>query len=130
MAWVRACYDAADPFLEDGVYVNYLGDEGEARIRAAYGFNYKRLVEVKTRHDPTNLFRLNQNVTPVQGSRSASPRVQRLTPAAREGAVELISFVVFGLSSGKLLRTTATKGAKQAATYSRRAAPAFVHSAS
>ena len=75
MAWARACYNAAEPFLENGVYVNYLGDEGEARVRAAYGANYERLVEVKTRYDPTNLFRINQNVTPVQGSRQASPRV-------------------------------------------------------
>ncbi|MEU7415064.1 FAD-binding oxidoreductase [Streptomyces antibioticus] len=65
MAWGRACYDAAEPFLDNGVYVNYLGDEGEARVRAAYGASYERLVEVKTRYDPTNLFRVNQNVTPV-----------------------------------------------------------------
>ncbi|MCP3760698.1 FAD-binding oxidoreductase [Streptomyces sp. TBY4] len=65
MAWGRACYDAAEPFLDNGVYVNYLGDEGEARVRAAYGAGYERLVEVKTRYDPTNLFRLNQNVAPV-----------------------------------------------------------------
>jgi FAD/FMN-containing dehydrogenase len=72
MAWGRACYDAAEPFLENGVYVNYLGDEGEARVRAAYGANYERLVEVKTRYDPANLFRLNQNVRPVQESRLAA----------------------------------------------------------
>lgn len=71
IAWGRACYDAAEPFLE-GVYANYLGDEGETRVRAAYGANYKRLVELKNRYDPTNLFRLNQNVTPVQGSRLGS----------------------------------------------------------
>jgi FAD/FMN-containing dehydrogenase len=75
MAWGRACYDAAEPFLENGVYVNYLADEGDPRIRAAYGANYERLVEVKTRYDPTNLFRLNQNVTPVQKSQLASPRI-------------------------------------------------------
>jgi len=72
MAWGRACYDAAEPFLENGVYVNYLGDEGDPRIRAAYGANYERLVEVKTRYDPTNLFRLNQNVTPVQKTQLAT----------------------------------------------------------
>jgi FAD/FMN-containing dehydrogenase len=72
MAWGRACYGVAEPFLENGVYVNYLGDEGEARVRAAYGANYERLVEVKARYDPTNLFRLNQNVTPVPESRPAA----------------------------------------------------------
>jgi FAD/FMN-containing dehydrogenase len=68
MAWGRACYRAAEPFIENGVYVNYLGDEGEARVRAAYGANYERLAEVKTKYDPANLFRLNQNVTPVPES--------------------------------------------------------------
>lgn len=39
--------------------------EGEARIRAAYGDNYERLVEVKNKYDPTNLFRINQNIKPT-----------------------------------------------------------------
>jgi FAD/FMN-containing dehydrogenase len=73
MAWGRACYRAAEPFLENGVYVNYLGDEGEVRVRAAYGANYERLVGVKARYDPANLFRLNQNVTPVPNP-DGSPR--------------------------------------------------------
>ncbi len=48
-----------------GAYVNFLGDEGEARVRAAYpGATWDRLVAVKRRYDPTNLFRLNQNVPP------------------------------------------------------------------
>jgi FAD/FMN-containing dehydrogenase len=62
--WARKCYRAAEPFLE-GVYVNYLGDEGEGRIRAAYGANYERLRTIKNKYDPTNFFRLNQNVRPA-----------------------------------------------------------------
>ena len=51
------------PFLEDAVYVNYLGEgEGEARVRAAYGSNYERLVALKIKYDPTNFFRLNQKI--------------------------------------------------------------------
>jgi hypothetical protein len=50
------------PFLERGVYVNSLGEEGEDRVRAAYGQNYDRLVELKRKYDPTNFFRLNQNI--------------------------------------------------------------------
>jgi len=61
IAWVRACYDVAEPFLE-GVYVNYLGDEGEARVRAAYGINFARLMALKNKYDPANIFRFNQNV--------------------------------------------------------------------
>jgi FAD/FMN-containing dehydrogenase len=51
---------------ESGVYVNFLGDEGEERVREAYpGATWDSLVDVKRRYDPTNLFRLNQNVPPT-----------------------------------------------------------------
>ena len=57
------------PFSTGGVYVNYLGreaDEGTERIRAAYGDEkYRRLAALKNRYDPTNLFRLNQNIKPM-----------------------------------------------------------------
>jgi FAD/FMN-containing dehydrogenase len=62
--WARRCYRTAEPFLK-GVYVNYLGDEGEARVRAAYGVNYERLRAIKNKYDPTNFFRLNQNIKPA-----------------------------------------------------------------
>jgi FAD/FMN-containing dehydrogenase len=63
-AWVAGCA-AALRQNDRGVYVNFLGDEGEARIRAAYpGATWDRLVAVKTRYDPANLFRLNQNIPP------------------------------------------------------------------
>ena len=49
-----------------GVYVNFLGDEGEARVREAYPApTWDRLAAVKARYDPTNLFRLNQNIPPA-----------------------------------------------------------------
>lgn len=63
--WGRRCYRTAEPFLKSGGYVNYLGDEGEARIRAAYGANYDRLAAIKNKYDPTNFFHLNQNIKPV-----------------------------------------------------------------
>jgi FAD/FMN-containing dehydrogenase len=62
--WARRCYRTAEPFLQGGAYVNYLGDEGEARIRAAYGSNYERLAAIKNKYDPTNFFRLNHNIRP------------------------------------------------------------------
>jgi hypothetical protein len=50
----------------DGAYASFMGDEGEARVRAAYPpATYARLVEVKHRYDPGNLFRLNANVSPA-----------------------------------------------------------------
>jgi FAD/FMN-containing dehydrogenase len=67
--WVRDLWDAVQPFSSGGVYVNYLGqeaDEGAERVRAAYGpAKYERLVALKNRYDPTNLFRLNQNIRPT-----------------------------------------------------------------
>ena len=54
---------------DDGAYVNFLGDEGEARVRAAYpGATWDRLARIKARYDPTNLFRRNQNIPPAGAS--------------------------------------------------------------
>ncbi|MGH7265355.1 MAG: FAD-binding oxidoreductase [Candidatus Rokuibacteriota bacterium] len=66
IAWARACYGVVEPFLEQGVYVNYLGEEGESRVRAAYGANYQRLAALKQKYDPTNFFRANQNIRPAE----------------------------------------------------------------
>jgi FAD/FMN-containing dehydrogenase len=65
-AWARKQFDAARPYLEEGVYVNYLEeDEGTARLQSAYGVNYARLTAIKAKYDPGNLFRLNQNIKPT-----------------------------------------------------------------
>jgi FAD/FMN-containing dehydrogenase len=57
-------FEAMEPYFGEGVYVNNLGDEGEDRVREAYGANYERLLALKGKYDPTNLFRLNQNIKP------------------------------------------------------------------
>lgn len=62
--WARALWSAVRPYGTGGVYANNLGDEGEDRIRDAYGENHARLVALKTRYDPANMFRLNQNIRP------------------------------------------------------------------
>ncbi len=66
IGWARDYWQAMRPFSSGGTYVNFLTrDEDEARLRAAYGpAIYERLVEVKTRYDPQNLFRSNQNIRP------------------------------------------------------------------
>jgi len=65
-AWARATSDAMRPFMSGGSYVNYLGaDAGKDAVRAAYGSAYARLVALKNRYDPDNLFRLNQNIRPA-----------------------------------------------------------------
>jgi len=66
--WVREVFDALTPFSTGGVYVNFLGDEGEDRVRAAYGSAYDRLAAVKARYDPANVFRTNQNVPPARST--------------------------------------------------------------
>lgn len=65
MNWVRKLWDAMKPFSSGGEYVNNLGEEGEDRVRAAYGGNYERLVALKNRYDPANFFRLNANIKPT-----------------------------------------------------------------
>ena len=66
IAWAREMYASMRPFAMGGVYVNNLGDEGEDRVRAAYGENYERLAALKRKYDPDNLLRLNQNIRPMQ----------------------------------------------------------------
>ena len=67
--WTRSLWQAMQPFSTGGVYVNYLGeeaDEGAKRIHAAYGAaKHERLVKLKNKYDPGNLFRLNQNIKPA-----------------------------------------------------------------
>ena len=66
--WVRETWEAMQPYASEGVYVNYLGteqDEGSNRIAAAYGpGKYERLLALKRKYDPANLFRMNQNIRP------------------------------------------------------------------
>ena len=64
VAWVRDYWSALHPHSSGGAYVNFLMEEGEDRVRATYGGNYERLAALKRKYDPTNLFRLNQNVKP------------------------------------------------------------------
>ncbi|HEX5473978.1 MAG TPA: FAD-binding oxidoreductase [Vicinamibacterales bacterium] len=62
--WSEDLWYAMQPFAGAGVYVNFLDDEGPERVRAAYGENYDRLVAIKRKYDPQNVFHLNQNITP------------------------------------------------------------------
>jgi FAD/FMN-containing dehydrogenase len=62
--WARDLWNAVKPFSTGGVYANNLGDEGEDRVRAAYGENHARLAALKAKYDPSNFFRLNQNIRP------------------------------------------------------------------
>jgi hypothetical protein len=65
IAWTRDYWEALHPYAAGGAYVNFLMDEGQERIRATYRDNYERLVVLKNKYDPTNFFRVNQNITPT-----------------------------------------------------------------
>ncbi|TDU83186.1 FAD/FMN-containing dehydrogenase [Kribbella voronezhensis] len=62
--WVRNYYDAVAPHSESGGYVNFMADDDQGRVADNYKGNYDRLVEVKRKYDPENLFHLNQNIVP------------------------------------------------------------------
>jgi FAD/FMN-containing dehydrogenase len=66
IAWIRQIADAMKPWAQEAAYLNYLMDEGEQRVKDSFGEKYQRMVELKNKYDPTNFFRLNQNIKPVQ----------------------------------------------------------------
>ena len=75
--WARTSWQDMGRFSTGGAYMNFMTeDEGAERIHTAYRMNYERLVQVKTKWDPENLFRMNKNIPPL--SRVAKPR-QMLT---------------------------------------------------
>jgi FAD/FMN-containing dehydrogenase len=71
IAWAKNYFDALHPYSAGGAYVNFMMEEGEERVKATYGDNYMRLAEIKTKYDPTNLFRVNQNIKPSGAKRAA-----------------------------------------------------------
>jgi FAD/FMN-containing dehydrogenase len=64
IAWARDTFAALVPYTANRAYTNYLAADDHDRVRQAYGVNYERLVELKLRYDPGNLFHLNQNIDP------------------------------------------------------------------
>jgi FAD/FMN-containing dehydrogenase len=64
IAWARDFFKASTPYASGGAYVNFMTDEEGDRVAAAYGSNYERLVEIKRRYDPDNVFHTNQNIKP------------------------------------------------------------------
>ena len=65
IGWAREFFDASAPYASGTVYVNFMTEDEEERVKAAYGPNYDRLVELKNKYDPTNLFRINHNIKPT-----------------------------------------------------------------
>jgi FAD/FMN-containing dehydrogenase len=65
IAWAKEYWEKLHPFSAGGAYVNFMMEEGADRVKATYGDNYQRLVTIKNKYDPTNLFRVNQNIKPA-----------------------------------------------------------------
>jgi FAD/FMN-containing dehydrogenase len=63
--WTRSYWSALHPYSAGGAYVNMMMEEGQDRVRAAYGEHYDRLAAIKRTYDPGNLFRVNQNIQPA-----------------------------------------------------------------
>jgi UDP-N-acetylenolpyruvoylglucosamine reductase len=62
--WCKDYWEALHPYSSGGAYSNFMMDETEERVKATYGKNHERLVTLKNKYDPTNLFRVNQNIKP------------------------------------------------------------------
>ena len=65
IGWTKTYWEALHPYSAGGAYVNFMMDEGAERVKATYRDNYERLVTLKNLYDPTNLFRVNQNIKPT-----------------------------------------------------------------
>lgn len=63
--WAVEYHDALHPYSMGGAYVNFMMEEGQERVQATYRDHYRRLARVKAAYDPTNLFHVNQNITPA-----------------------------------------------------------------
>jgi FAD/FMN-containing dehydrogenase len=64
-SWAKQYWDALHPYSAGGAYVNFMMEEGQNRVKDSYRDNYERLAAVKTKYDPNNLFRVNQNIHPA-----------------------------------------------------------------
>jgi len=63
--WCKDYFDALHPYSAGGAYINFMMDEGQDRVRSSFRDNYNRLAAIKQKYDPANLFRVNQNISPV-----------------------------------------------------------------
>jgi hypothetical protein len=64
--WCKDYWEALHPFSAGGAYLNFMMDEGQERVQAAYRDDYQRLAIIKKKYDPNNFFRVNQNIRPAQ----------------------------------------------------------------
>jgi len=68
IAWTRDFFTAMQTFSTGSVYVNTLAADDSSRVREAYGRTYERLAEINAKYDPSNLFRVNHNISPAKAA--------------------------------------------------------------
>ncbi len=71
ISWARELFEATRPLSAGTAYINFMPSDEVGRVREAYGASYQRLAVLKQRYDPSNLFRMNQNVTPITSTKAA-----------------------------------------------------------
>jgi UDP-N-acetylenolpyruvoylglucosamine reductase len=69
VAWCKNYHHALHPYSAGGAYINFMMDEGQERVQASFRDNYARLATIKAQYDPTNFFRVNQNIKPAMNAR-------------------------------------------------------------
>ena len=73
--WCKEYHEALHPYSSGGAYSNFMMDEGQERVKASYKHNYERLSAIKSKYDPDNLFRVNQNIRPANSSSDHTRKV-------------------------------------------------------
>jgi len=63
--WCKSYFDATHAYSAGGAYINFMMEEGQERVQASFRDNYHRLAQIKDQYDPSNLFRVNQNIRPA-----------------------------------------------------------------
>jgi FAD/FMN-containing dehydrogenase len=64
-SWTIETWEAVEPYSLGSAYVNFMGDDGQERVRPSYGDNYDRLAKLKRQYDPDNILHVNQNIAPA-----------------------------------------------------------------
>jgi hypothetical protein len=100
--WGKAYWQAVHPFNPGGGYVNFMmDDEGEARVEASYGGNFERLVALKQKFDPANLFRVNQNIGLQRDFGSRATRFDHIPRASRAARMYFLIVLPAGQAVGR-----------------------------
>ena len=78
ISWIRDLFNRLRPFMKPGVYVNFMSGDEQDRVPEAYRERWDRIVDIKTKYDPHNFFRLNQNVAPRKLAAPETPEANRI----------------------------------------------------